>query len=880
MMLCKVILSLLIANTASFDLFENGESCVSDSKPISASAALQVGKVWQSSFMETGAEPCGWPINTEYYSVITRDNATIHSNTVRKGLAVGGFLIDGTPTECGEVMNMSIIAETFIGERWNFTELCIVGQPLSSKIYWPQMEFLAMNAEPNDYPGDYKVVVFNTGGTYSTDSFYTPGLDAGTPSGLKTLVVFNTAMDIVLDASATNEPFLATVLAPFSLVTMMARTDRIDGTIIAREFGGLTIVTEPEAEIGKTTLVGDLYDGPITCTEAWTPPSSTSTASKILIGCPEASFMTMTGCTCMSAWMHMGEAYQCCSTTPDRDIPWCPVREGADCDMAVESADGSHWWDACPTPMMMVPINERPPMPVTLSPGMPGTMPPTMKPAPGTMAPGTMMPGTPAPMMPGTPAPMMPGTMAPGTMMPGTMAPGTMMPGTMAPGTMAPGTMMPGTMAPGTMMPGTPAPMMPGTPAPMMPGTPAPMMPGTPAPMMPGTPAPLVPNNAPEVEGEANRLMPVTNAPVTVSSEQCIANITEHNCKCLQTWMYAESEMHCCQYTPDHDKPWCYVVDGANCPNSIKTSGEGGYWDNCAPYGPTTTTTTQVCFANITEHNCKCQQTWMYAGSEMHCCQYTPDVPEGPWCYILNGADCEGSLKTSGEGDYWDYCAPITTTTTTAGEVCFSNVTEHGCNCMQTWMYAGQEEHCCVLTVGETMPWCYIVDGADCEGALKTSGDGGYWDYCAPYGPTTTTTTAVCISNITEHGCHCMDTWLYAGNEEHCCQETPDNEYPWCYIADGADCEGALKTSGDGGYWDNCAPYKTTTTTTAMCYSNITDHNCHCMDTWLYGGVDKHCCQRTPDNERPWCYVADGVDCDGAIKTSGDGGYWDNCPEP
>eukprot|EP00971_Amphidinium_carterae_P192605 3822058-Amphidinium_carterae.1 len=33
--------------------------------------------------------------------------------------------------------------------------------------------------------GGYKVVVFRSGGTYSTDSFYTPGLDEGvTPGGL------------------------------------------------------------------------------------------------------------------------------------------------------------------------------------------------------------------------------------------------------------------------------------------------------------------------------------------------------------------------------------------------------------------------------------------------------------------------------------------------------------------------------------------------------------------------------------------------------------------------------------------------------------------------------------------------------------------------
>eukprot|EP00971_Amphidinium_carterae_P012408 244391-Amphidinium_carterae.1 len=72
----------------------------------------------------------------------------------------------------------------------------------------------------------------------------------------------------------------------------------------------------------------------------------------------------------------------------------------------------------------------------------------------------------------------------------------------------------------------------------------------------------------------------------------------------------------------------------------------------------------------------------------------------------------------------------------------------------------------------------------------------------------------MCVSNITEHGCHCMQTWLYGGEDQHCCQYTPDNELPWCYVTDGVDCPGAIKTSGTGGYWDNCAPYGPTTTTT------------------------------------------------------------------
>eukprot|EP00403_Amphidinium_massartii_P025976 CAMPEP_0178401224 /NCGR_PEP_ID=MMETSP0689_2-20121128/16191_1 /TAXON_ID=160604 /ORGANISM="Amphidinium massartii, Strain CS-259" /LENGTH=69 /DNA_ID=CAMNT_0020022037 /DNA_START=116 /DNA_END=321 /DNA_ORIENTATION=+ len=67
-------------------------------------------------------------------------------------------------------------------------------------------------------------------------------------------------------------------------------------------------------------------------------------------------------------------------------------------------------------------------------------------------------------------------------------------------------------------------------------------------------------------------IMPVSDTTVTTTA-MCVSNITEHNCKCKQIWMYGDEEKECCQYTPDHDKPWCYVVDGVNCPNSIKTSG-------------------------------------------------------------------------------------------------------------------------------------------------------------------------------------------------------------------------------------------------------------------------------------------------------------------
>jgi len=103
-----------------------------------------------------------------------------------------------------------------------------------------------------------------------------------------------------------------------------------------------------------------------------------------------------------------------------------------------------------------------------------------------------------------------------------------------------------------------------------------------------------------------------------------------------------------------------------------------------------------------------------------------------------------------------------------------------------------------------------VENAVDCPTSIKTSESGGYWDNCAPYGETTTstTTTVACeLSPTSEHGCQCKRTWTYAGETHHCCAYTPDNELPWCYVENGTDCEGALKTSENGDYWDNCAPY-------------------------------------------------------------------------
>jgi len=802
------------------------QNCANSPDPTQLSSEVRDQALLESHLITA---PCDLPLHTDDYSLITKENATVHASTVRTGLAVGGYLIDGTPTECAEVGGMSIVQERFIGERWNFTELCIVGQPLGTKIYWPQFEFIARQAEPKDYAGGYKVVVFMSGGTYNTESFYSPGLDAGTtPGGKNIMVVFNTDEDVVLDATDANEPFMATVLAPFSKVTMLARVKKIDGTIVAREFGGTIIAAEPGSEEGKEVLSGNTYAGPITCTETWTAPPSTTPAPKFLLGCSVEGFTTMGGCKCMTNWTYNGADYACCSMTPDRTSGWCPVREGADCPTAVKAYDGTYHWDACTASL----------------PGMPGTPSPAV--VPEVPAEGTITPGT------GMPATMEPLTGTAATMPPSTGAPVTPVASTAGPGTIESMTAMPGTMPPVTSAPGTPATVAPLT------GTPATMLPET---SVPGTPATVAP-----LTGMPATMLPETSAPGTPAT---VAPLTGMQTTSTLSTMALGIGMSVT--TADSTgMPTVATVTGVRASTEPVTEVSG----TIAPVTATAATMTPgtVVTATVT------------LGIEASTAMRTATDTAAMATVTSSTMVTTGVPQAMASGEVMS-----TTQMLLEAPACASNTTEHGCKCRPTWRYAGQDMNCCQYTMDNDKPWCYVVDGMDCPNSVKTSENGGYWDNCEPYEPTTTTTTGipttttttagVCMSNVTEHGCHCMETWLYAGQDQHCCQHTPDNKLPWCYVMDGAECPGAIKTSGEGGYWDNCAAYSTTTTTTGICLTNVTDHGCHCMDTWLYAGQAQHCCQRTPDNDRPWCYVADGVVCEGAIKTSGDGGYWDNCPE-
>merc|ERR1719221_1029484 len=122
----------------------------------------------------------------------------------------------------------------------------------------------------------------------------------------------------------------------------------------------------------------------------------------------------------------------------------------------------------------------------------------------------------------------------------------------------------------------------------------------------------------------------------------------------------------------------------------------------------------------------------------------------------------------------------------------------------------------------------------------------------------------------TKKGCTCLKSWQYGGSTYDGCGYTPDSYGPWCFVSDTKNCQSlgaGSSTLGTGGVWDVCP------------MGDITDHGCRCEIDWEYGGISFSGCSTTADNKKAWCYVRDGKACQGSIKTSQTGLYWDTCQQ-
>ena len=143
--------------------------------------------------------------------------------------AIGGLLKDAAPTISKTVGGHSWVGSLSGSARFIFEAGVTVGGESMFPINWAHVEYLATTIQPSR-----TVHVKCAGGRFDIASVHSrAGLPTGT-SGGNVLVVFNTHDDVTLGATFDGRQFTASVLAPFSKVTLEGSIGYVDGYIIAK----------------------------------------------------------------------------------------------------------------------------------------------------------------------------------------------------------------------------------------------------------------------------------------------------------------------------------------------------------------------------------------------------------------------------------------------------------------------------------------------------------------------------------------------------------------------------------------------------------------------------------------------------------------------
>lgn len=231
---------------------------------------------------------------------------------------------------------------------------------------------------------------------------------------------------------------------------------------------------------------------------------------------------------------------------------------------------------------------------------------------------------------------------------------------------------------------------------------------------------------------------------------------------------------------------------------------------------------------------------WYYQNMTMHGCATTPDRPE-PWCIVTNPQDCTGgSLSAADPTVVEDTCGSgsvVPTTTPLASTTgCIGCTTVHGCICLKTWYYQGNEMHGCMITADRPDPWCVVLNPEDCTGGTPSASDPSVIeDVCGDGAASTTPSpTTSTYEELTHHGCVCLKTWFYANQTMHGCSTTDDHDEPWCIVQNPEDCtQGAAHSPADPSMVeDTCGSQPCTGPECA------TEHGCICLKTWYHSGQD------------------------------------------
>mmetsp|Transcript_7530 Transcript_7530/g.18125 ORF Transcript_7530/g.18125 Transcript_7530/m.18125 type:complete len:626 (+) Transcript_7530:1431-3308(+) len=211
---------------------------------------------------------CKFPGRTKDLSVITKGDADISASEVYSGVAIGGALknsVGNTVTIASQNKKWSYFLELENDCDIVFSHNVKEYQPYTKWLDFEKFEWLAQNLYDMDRNGK-RVVVLQSGGDIDL-SVYNPDCDSK-QSGQNFLLVFNTTEAVNLVGSNDSCPYLASVLAPFSHVTLMDEAIYLDGWVVADTFE-----TAGDTE-SSLRIRGNGFKGDMLCWETEAPTVS------------------------------------------------------------------------------------------------------------------------------------------------------------------------------------------------------------------------------------------------------------------------------------------------------------------------------------------------------------------------------------------------------------------------------------------------------------------------------------------------------------------------------------------------------------------------------------------------------------------------------
>lgn len=192
--------------------------------------------------------------------VHTDNNAAVQ---VSRGLAIGGGLEHGGGAS-STINGPAYVGATATGD-FVFANGVFPNTPVYQALFpWVLFEDIAKTAVAGTFEQggtSYRVIVVAAGGTYTSDDFGVTAED-----GSRTMVVFNTFEDVVLDATGSGGAFSASVLAPFSSLVVKGTTGQVNGLIVAKRYGIAYTASAGNLPAGAGLVIGgSAYEGPLFC---------------------------------------------------------------------------------------------------------------------------------------------------------------------------------------------------------------------------------------------------------------------------------------------------------------------------------------------------------------------------------------------------------------------------------------------------------------------------------------------------------------------------------------------------------------------------------------------------------------------------------------